>query len=613
VASGLARDAEQPLEARLRANLLGWFGITLADRRVDRWPRPSAKRLCELVMLSPGCRIGREVACELLFGNLSPGAAANALSRALSMARGGLRPLGEGAPKLLQADRAHIWLSQEVPVEIDLVVHEAALRGALSMAPGARDAALCSVLSEERTLLEDEPYADWAIRPREALELLRQRARLELARDRTRGLGRAQPAGVVEAWENCLSHDPASEEAASALVRVYTAAGQLGLASGAYERCRAALEELGLRPSPALEEARRAIAGARPAAGGPGPTGTASSARLRQEQRLVSVLFAQVSALTGAGQRLGPEELRGAVEDALAAVVADVEALGGTVTSLSGAGLVALFGAPAAYEDDPERAVRAGYRALSSVSRAVQVAGRQELSVRIGIETGRAVVGPLRVGTASSYEAVGEVVTFAAAVQSAASGGAVLVGPATRAATEGIFEWGPSEEVVPSSGAKPLTCWYVDRPRPRRSGYHPRRARREARLVGRRRELSALEEGLRAATAGQGSVAFLVGAPGLGKTRLVQECRKRFMVWVGAGTGRLPLWLEGYGASYTSSVPYGLYQQLLICEGTPGQEGLVFLKRPNLKGPQIRRETGWVVGWRSRRTAAGVKMERPQA
>ena len=529
-------------------------------------------------MVSAGCRVGREVAYDLLFGNLSPAAAANALSKALSMAREALLPLGEEVPRLLRADRAHVWLSQEVPVEIDLVAHEGALRAALGMEPGSRDAALCSALSEHRTLLEDEPYADWAVHPREALELLRQRARLELARDRTRGLGRARPAEVVEAWENCLSHDPASEEAASALVRVYTAAGQRGLASGAYERCRAALEELGLRPSPALEEVRRAIAPVRPATSGLGPGPATSSSisppPLRHEQRFVSALFAQLTAFAGAGQRPDPEELRETVEGALAAVISEVEALGGMVTSVSGTGLVALFGAPAVHEDDPERAVRAAYRGLSSVGRASEVGGREALSVRIGIETGRAVVGPLRVGTASSYEAIGEVVTIAAALQSAASSGTVLVGPATRAATESIFDWGPSEE-VPVAGTKPLTCWYLDRPKPRRSGYHPgRRPVRQARLVGRRRELSTLEEGLRAATSGQGSVAFVMGAPGLGKTRLVQECRRRFMAWVGAGTGRLPLWLEGYGASYASSVPFGLYQQLLSAwAGVAPEEG----------------------------------------
>ncbi len=82
-------------------------------------------------------------------------------------------------------------------------------------------------------------------------------------------------------------------------------------------------------------------------------------------------------------------------------------------------------------------------------------------------------------------------------------------------------------------------------------------------LVGRQKELSQLDRTLREALSGTGSTVFLVGEPGLGKTRLVQECRKRFIAWVGAGTGRLPLWLEGRCASFASSTPYGLYRQLL--------------------------------------------------
>jgi DNA-binding SARP family transcriptional activator len=88
--------------------------------------------------------------------------------------------------------------------------------------------------------------------------LLRQRARLELARDRTRGRGRAHPAAVVDAWENCLSNDPTSEEAASALMRIYAAQGRRQLGLTTYERCRAALESLGLHASPALAESQRA-------------------------------------------------------------------------------------------------------------------------------------------------------------------------------------------------------------------------------------------------------------------------------------------------------------------------------------------------------------------
>ena len=165
--------------------------------------------------------------------------------------------------------------------------------------------------------------------------------------------------------------------------------------------------------------------------------------------------------------------------------------------------------------------------------------------------------------------------TIAAALQSAAKVGSILVGPATRAATEGIFSWGSTEDVQFDPKAKPIAAVYLDRPKARRS--HPPdqgSPRLRARLVGRDHEVWELGKALREATAGNGSAVFIVGEPGLGKTRLVQECRNRFMGWVGAGTGRLPLWLEGHCASYAGSTPYGLYQQLLSAwTGVAPEEG----------------------------------------
>ena len=137
-------------------------------------------------------------------------------------------------------------------------------------------------------------------------------------------------------------------------------------------------------------------------------------------------------------------------------MIAHIEALGGTVTSVSGSGLVALFGAPESHEDDPERALRASFRIVSGSDVA-----NGALSLRAGVETGRAVVGHIAGGSAAHYGAVGEVVGSAAALQRVARPGSVLVGPATRAATETLFEWGPSEEVavVPGSAPSPLLTW----------------------------------------------------------------------------------------------------------------------------------------------------------
>jgi DNA-binding SARP family transcriptional activator len=395
VAAPVVSGTESLSDPRLRVTLLGPFTIRRGERGAGPWYRPPAKRLCELVMVSPGLRVGREVARELLFADLAPGASANALSRALSLAREALSTLGEEVHLLLRADRAHIWFSAEVPLEIDLVAHQEALRSALAMEPGGpRDVALSMALAETGVLLEDEPYADWALQPREALEQVRQRARLELARDRARGQGHSAPGPVIEAWEDCLAHDPTSEEAASALMRVYAAQGRRQLVASTYERCRSALAALGLRVSPALGQAERATVELAPRRGlSSGGPPTAGGPR-KEDRRLVSVLFAELSRPVGLGARLDPEDLREVVGGPLAAVIAEVEGLGGTVTSVSGAGLVAVFGAPQSHEDDPERAVRAGARIVSVAVVGGDLAVGEALSARVGIETGPAVVGP---------------------------------------------------------------------------------------------------------------------------------------------------------------------------------------------------------------------------
>jgi class 3 adenylate cyclase len=502
----------------------------------------------------------------MLFPEHGPEDAARALVKALSMARGVLSDLGSAATGLLQADRANIWASSGAGLEIDAERHEEALRAALAMAPGpGRDDRLLAALAEEGVLLADEPYEDWALRPRERLEDLRQQARLVLARDRAKGAAGSRPDDVVEAWELCLRHDPACEEAAAALIRAYSARGLRHLVLRTYERCRSALEDLGLRPSAALEEVHagatfepaqaRAVSTPSPA-----PVSGSSHRRAREERRTVSVLFAEV-VTPSEGARADPEDLREVVGETLAGVITEVEGLGGTVTSVSGAGLQALFGAPETHEDDPERALRAAFRALSARA---AMAGVGPPAVRIGVETGPAVLGSIVAGTRFEYGAVGAVVGTAAALQSQAKPGSALVGPVTRAAVEGLFQWGTTQEVAASPGAKPVVASYLERPKARPAGQAGRRRLADtAPLVGRDLELSVLRQALREAAAGQGGVVVIAGEPGLGKTRLVHECRKLFMAWAGAASGRLPLWLEARGASYASSTPYGLYQQLL--------------------------------------------------
>ena len=162
--------------------------------------------------------------------------------------------------------------------------------------------------------------------------------------------------------------------------------------------------------------------------------------RQAEERRLVSVVFVELVP-AGLGGQVDPEDLRELISAGLAQTMTEVEAFGGTVASISGFGMSVLFGAPQSHEDDPERALRASLRIAAAVGqparsrqrrlwRRVQsrtAAPQAALSVRIGVESGTAVVGPMGDGDQMRYGAVGEVVGLAAALQSAAKPGTVLV------------------------------------------------------------------------------------------------------------------------------------------------------------------------------------------
>jgi class 3 adenylate cyclase/tetratricopeptide (TPR) repeat protein len=600
------------------------FGDAASDGRVaGPWPRPSARRLVELLLVSPDRRIRRDLACEALFGGREQRAAARALSKALSMARTALGGLGEPGGSRLAADLTHIWIAGQV--EVDAHIHEAALRAALGRPAGdGRARELRAVLASASAgdeLLADEPDEEWARAPRERLAALRQEARLALARDLASGREPGNPDEVTAAWRACLESDPACEEAAGALARAHLAGHRPEQAVRVLQRCRAALEELGLRLSPSLESAytaatapaappsapsARATSAEAPVAGV--PAAAASSAAVpapapREERRPVSVLFAEVAVSPAAGGTGDLEALRESVAGALAAVMTEAEALGGTVTSVSGRGIQVLFGVPVVHEDDPERAVRAAYRAAARTSDPHVVGTAPGTVLRIGVESGPAVVGPVAGAGRAEYAAFGDVVSVAAALQSAARPGSVLVGPATRTATDQLFTWGDAQRVALDPGAEPVTASCVQAPLAHSGGRRPALGG-TAPLTGRDAEIRELATALRDLAAARGSAVALTGEPGIGKTRLAREARTRFLTRAGARTGRLPLWLEGRCSSYTSGTPYGLYRDLLagwtgVSPDQPADQRLTALERALLQAmgnanllPPLARMTG---------------------
>ncbi len=280
------------------------------------------------------------------------------------------------------------------------------------------------------------------------------------------------------------------------------------------------------------------------------PLGTAAPEAAR---RTVTALFADVVGSTPLAERLDPEDFRAIVGEAVSLMATAAEAFGGTVEHVAGDGLLALFGAPQAHEDDAERAVLAGLRLVDDINRRAAEIARERaidpIAVRVGIETGLAIVGPL---ARVELTAMGDSVNTAARLQAQARPGKVLVGERTRRLVEASFEWGQRRELSIRGKAGAVIAVEAVRHRERRQ------ARPATALVGRERELAAGLAALDEAAAGRGGALAVVGEAGIGKSRLVGELRERWPHSAPAGA----IWLDARCVSYGRAMPYLPFRQL---------------------------------------------------
>jgi class 3 adenylate cyclase/tetratricopeptide (TPR) repeat protein len=237
-----------------------------------------------------------------------------------------------------------------------------------------------------------------------------------------------------------------------------------------------------------------------------------------EERRVVTILFADLVGFTALAERKDPEQVKALVDNLFEALVADVTSFGGRVDKILGDAIVALFGAPVAHEDDAERAVRASLRMQRTF--ADRVADLEvEMQMRIGVNTGEVLVGALRAG--GDYTAMGDVVNTASRLQTVAPPGAVLVGPATHAATQDAVAYESVGEVEVKGREEQVPAWLALEPLTLPG--HRRRALKVP-LVGRELEWSLLLHTLRIAHSQRRAVLAVVeGDGGVGKTRLVKE------------------------------------------------------------------------------------------
>ena len=241
-----------------------------------------------------------------------------------------------------------------------------------------------------------------------------------------------------------------------------------------------------------------------------------------EERRVVSVLFADLVGFTALAETLDPEQVKHLVDGCFQLLVADIVAYGGRVDKIVGDAIVALFGAPVAHEDDAERAVRAALRIQGTVG-VYAVARNIPFQVRIGVNTGEVLVGALRAG--GDYTAMGDVVNAAERLETAALPGAVLVGPATHAATRNVVRYEAVGLVRVRNREEPVEAWRAIEP----LAPPGRRGRKvKAPFVGRDTELALLLDGTRlAVTHHRPFLAAIEGEGGVGKSRLAREAIAR--------------------------------------------------------------------------------------
>jgi class 3 adenylate cyclase/tetratricopeptide (TPR) repeat protein len=270
-----------------------------------------------------------------------------------------------------------------------------------------------------------------------------------------------------------------------------------------------------------------------------------------EERKIVTVLFADLVDSTASADRLDPEDVRGLLSPYFARVRAEVERFGGVVEKFIGDAVMAVFGAPLAHGDDPERAVRAAFAVRDAVAEMNERPEVVELHVRVAVNTGEAMVTLDPAVREGEGMVTGDVVNTASRLQNAAPVDGILVGEATYRATAGAIVYRHVAPVKAKGKPEPVPVWQAVQPRD--GDVSP-----SSPLVGRWRELGQLLDAvLRVRQARTPQLVSLVGVSGIGKTRLARE----LVSAVEAEPG-FAAWLSGRCLPYGDGVSFAAVAEM---------------------------------------------------
>jgi class 3 adenylate cyclase len=235
-----------------------------------------------------------------------------------------------------------------------------------------------------------------------------------------------------------------------------------------------------------------------------------------EERKVVTVLFADLVGFTSRAEEMDPEDVRALLSPFYARLRAELERFGGTVEKFIGDAVVALFGAPVAHEDDPERAVRAALAIRDWVR------DEDRIQVRLAVNSGEALITLGARPSEGEGMAAGDVLNTAARLQAAAPVNGILVGERTFRATRQVIEYRAADAVKAKGKRELVAVWEAMQARAPFGVDVPHQARTP--LVDRERELGVLRDLLaRVRTERTPQLVTLVGVPGIGKSRLLHE------------------------------------------------------------------------------------------
>jgi len=269
------------------------------------------------------------------------------------------------------------------------------------------------------------------------------------------------------------------------------------------------------------------------------------------ERKQVTALFADVSGFTSISEEMDPEEVHSLMSECLVVLREEVHRYEGTIAQFLSDGVLALFGAPIAHEDAPQRALHAalGIRErLRDYALKLKPKGI-EFNMRLGLNTGLVIVGRIGDDLTMEYTAMGDTVNLASRMQSLAQPGTILVSESTHRLTEGYFDFQPLGEVEVKGKKQPVKAYELLGLGQAKTRLGVSVARGLTPFVGRKRELGHLVDCYEQVKKGQGQVVGIVGEPGVGKSRLLLQLRET-----------LPLdeytYIEGGCFHYGDAVPY---------------------------------------------------------